>query len=237
MAAYFKLAAGAKDLKPGEDLWRDCIAAELWLNNREAVVQPKPFALCPKATARPHLDGKLDDDCWKGIKPLGLENVSGTGMKEFGTKAYFTCDDDYLYFAVECSHPAGKALPKAEKRRRDDDLRGKDRVDIVLDLDRDYQTYYRLQVDQRGCVAEDCTGDATWNPKWFVATEPTDTGWTAEIAIPRTELTGGAFKPGTTWGMNVTRVVPGVGCRTWGGPADAAPRPEGLGLMQFHERK
>ncbi len=237
VAAYFKTAAGAKDLKPGEDLWRDCLAAELWLNNREAVAQPKPFALCPKTPARPHLDGKLDDECWKGIKPLGLENVSGTGMKEYGTKAYFTCDDDYLYFAVECTHPAGKGLPKAEKRRRDDDLRGKDRVDIVLDLDRDYQTYYRLQVDQRGCVADDCTGDATWNPKWFVATEPTDTGWTAEIAIPRSELTGGAFKPGTTWGMNVTRVVPGVGCRTWSGPADATPKPEGLGLMQFHERK
>lgn len=236
VAGYFKTAAGARDLKPGEDLWRDCLAAELWLNNREAVVQPKPFAFCPKAADKPHLDGKLDDDCWKGIKPISLENAAGS-MKEYTTKAYFTCDDEYLYFAVECSHPSGKSQPKADKRRRDDDLRGRDRVDILLDLDRDYQTYYRLQVDQRGCVAEDCTGDGSWNPKWFVAVEPTDSGWTAEIAIPRTELTGGQFKAGTTWGMNVTRVVPGVGCRTWSGPADAAPRPEGIGLMQFHDAK
>jgi photosystem II stability/assembly factor-like uncharacterized protein len=236
VAAYFKLAAGAKDLKAGGDLWRDCIAAELWLNNREAVEQPKAFALCPKAADRPHLDGKLDDACWKGIKPLSLENVSGE-VKEYGTKAYFTADDEYLYFAVECSHPAGKSQPKAEKRRRDDDLRGKDRVDILLDVDRDYQTYYRLQIDQRGCVADDCTGDPTWNPKWFVAAEPTDTGWTAEIAIPRAELTGGLLKPGSTWAMNVTRVVPGAGCRTWSGPAAAAPRPEGMGLMQFQERR
>lgn len=236
VAGYFKLAAGAKDLKPGSDLWRDCIAAELWLNNREAVAQPKPFALCPNAPARPHLDGKLDDECWKGIKPLTLGESSGE-VKEYGTKAYFAADDEYLYFAVECTHPAGKNLPKAEKRQRDDDLRGRDRVDILLDVDRDYQSYYRLQIDQRGCVAEDCTGDRTWNPKWFVAVEPTDTGWTAEIAIPRSELTGGVFKPGLTWGMNVTRVVPGVGCRTWSGPADAAPRPEGMGLMQFHDRK
>lgn len=236
VAAYFKSAAGAKDLKPGEDLWRDCIAAELWLNNREAVAQPKPFALCPKTTARPHLDGKLDDDCWKGIKPLSLDGTRGE-VKEYGTKAYFTCDEEYVYFAVECSHPTGKSLPKAEKRRRDDDLRGKDRVDILLDLDRDYQTYYRLQIDQTGCVADDCTGDTGWNPKWFVAVEPTETGWTAEIAIPRTELTGGLFKAGGTWGMNVTRVVPGVGCRTWSGPAEAAAKPEGMGLMQFHEVK
>jgi photosystem II stability/assembly factor-like uncharacterized protein len=236
VAAYFKLAAGAKDLKAGSDLWRDCIAAEWWLNNREAVEQPKAFALCPKAADRPHLDGKLDDACWKGIKPLSLENVAGE-MKEYGTKAYFTADDEYLYFAVECTHPAGKSQPKAEKRRRDDDLRGRDRVDILLDVDRDYQTYYRLQIDQRGCVAEDCTGDPTWNPKWFVACEPTDTGWTAEIAIPRAELTGGLLKAGGTWAMNVTRVVPGVGCRTWSGPAAAAPRGEGMGLMQFQERR
>ncbi|MFY7951331.1 MAG: YCF48-related protein, partial [Armatimonadaceae bacterium] len=236
VAAYFKSAAGAKELKPGEDLWRDCIAAELWLNNREAVAQPKPFALCPKTTARPHLDGKLADDCWKGIKPLSLDGTRGE-VKEYGTKAYFTCDEEYLYFAVECSHPTGKSLPKAEKRRRDDDLRGKDRVDILLDLDRDYQSYYRLQIDQTGCVADDCTGDSGWNPKWFVAVEPTATGWTAEIAIPRTELTGGLFKAGGTWGMNVTRVVPGVGCRTWSGPADSAAKPEGMGLMQFHEVK
>lgn len=235
IAGYFKTAAGAKELKAGEDLWRDCLAAELWLNNREAVAPPKAFALCPKAADRPHLDGKLDDDCWKGIKPLALDVTSGA-VKEYGTKAYFTADDEYLYFAVECSHPAGKGQPKAEKRRRDDDLRGRDRVDILLDVDRDYQTYFRLQVDQRGCVADDCTGDATWNPKWFVACEPTETGWTAEIAIPKAELTGG-FKPGTTWAMNVTRVVPGVGCRAWSGPAAASPKPEGMGLMQFHDRK
>jgi photosystem II stability/assembly factor-like uncharacterized protein len=236
VAAYLNAAAGSKELKPGADLWRDCIAAELWLNNRDAVAPPKPFARCPKVTARPHLDGKLDDECWKAIQPISLDHTTGD-MKEYTTKAYFTCDDEYLYFAVECKHPAGRGQPKAEKRRRDDDLRGRDRVDILLDVDRDYQTYFRLQVDQRGCVAEDCTGDSGWNPKWFVAADPTDTGWTAEIAIPRTELTAAGFKAGTTWAMNATRVVPGVGCGTWSGPAGASPRPEGMGLMQFHEGK
>ena len=69
-------------------------------------------------------------------------------------------------------------------------MTGHDRVDILLDLDRDYQTYYRFQVDHRGCLAEDCWGDKTWNPKYFVGFDATDTGWTAEIAIPFIELTG-----------------------------------------------
>lgn len=237
VSAYFAANAGMRDMAPGANLWRDCLATELWLADRTAVpVQPKPFALCPKVANKPFLDGKLDDDCWKGQKPIEARTARGE-LTGYSTKAYFAFDDEYLYFAVECSHPDGKALPKAEQRRRDDDLRGKDRVDILLDLDRDYQTYYRLQVDQRGCVAEDCWGDATWNPKWFVAVEPTPTGWTAEIAIPRAELAGGAFKPGTTWGMNVTRVVPGMGCQTWSGPAADTPRPEGMGLMQLHDEK
>ena len=63
-------------------------------------------------------------------------------------------------------------------------MTGRDRVDILLDLDRDYQTYYRFQIDHRGCLAEDCWGDKTWNPKYFAAFHSTDTGWTAEIAIP-----------------------------------------------------
>ncbi len=52
-----------------------------------------------------------------------------------------------------------------------------------------------------------------------------------------TKLTGRAFTVGTTWGMNVTRMAPGVGRHTWSGPVDATPRPEGLGLMQFHKRR
>ena len=235
---YFRTTPGAADRKPGEDHWRDCLAAEMWLANKQAIaVPPKPFALCPKAAVKPFLDGKLDDECWKAFKPLELKNVSGAGLAEYGTKAYFTFDDEFVYVAVECTHPEGKQQPKAEARRRDDDLRGFDRVDLLFDLDRDYQTYYRFQIDQRGCVAEDCWGDRSWNPKYFAAVEPTPTGWTAEIAIPRSELTGAPLTHHTTWAMNVSRVVPGVGVRTWSGTPTAAPRPECMGLMQFFAEK
>lgn len=235
---YFRANPGAADRKPGEDLWRDCLAAEAWLANKQSiVVQPKPLAVCPKTVVKPFLDGKLDDDCWKQYKPLELKNTTGAGMADYGTKAYFAFDDEFLYIAVECSHPEGKQQPKVTDRKRDGDLRGFDRVDLLLDVDRDYQTYYRFQIDQRGCVAEDCWGDAAWNPKWFCAVEPTATGWTAELAIPRSELSGATLNHHTTWAMNVSRVVPGVGVRSWSGPATATPKPEGMGLMQFFVEK
>ncbi len=188
----------------------------------------RPLAQCKATAVRPLLDGKLDDECWKTATPVTTQSVAG-----YPTEARFASDEKFLYVAVTCGHPEGKQVPKVEKRGRDADLSGHDRVELMLDMDRDYQTYYRLRVDQRGAVAEDCWGDAGWNPRWFVATDSAATGWTAEVAIPWAELTGAPPSAGHVWAMNVVRVVPGAGVASWGGPSDAAPTPMAMGLMRF----
>jgi hypothetical protein len=247
VAKYFKNAPGAAAMPPGVDPWRDCLAAELWLANRNAVpAPPKPLGVCKLAESRPLLDGKLDDACWQAAKPMELKVASSAGdkpeeAKSFGsqykTTAMFSYDDRYLYVAVKCDHPAGKKVEPVAKRTRDADLSGHDRVDVLIDLDRDYQTYYRFQIDHRGCLAEDCWGDRTWNPKYHVAFHSTDAGWTAEFAIPLVELTGERPSHGKSWAVNVSRVVPGAGLQAWSGPADNEPRPEGMGLLQFRADK
>lgn len=246
---YFKHAPAAVTAAPGADPWRDCLAAELWLANTSAIpVPPKPLAFCKLTDTRPLLDGKLDDACWKNAKPLPLKVMTAAGEgdhsharqlfeKLYKTEGMFAYDGRYLYVAVRCEHPAGKKVEPVAKRTRDADLRGHDRVDILLDVDRDYQTYYRFQIDHRGCLAEDCWGDKGWNPKYHVAFHATDTGWTAEVAIPLAELTGDRPAHGKTWAMNVSRFVPGAGVQSWSGPADADPRPEGMGLLQFRADK
>jgi hypothetical protein len=177
---------------------------------------------------------------------MPLKVVSSSGDKsdevaafaeEYKTEARFAFDAHFLYIGVVCSHPAGQGVPPVGKRDRDADLTGHDRVDILLDMDRDYQTYYRFQIDHRGCLAEDCWGDKSWNPKYFVAFNPTDTGWTAEIAIPLAELTGDKPSTGKVWAANVSRVVPGKGMQTWSTPADGEPRPEGMGFLQFQAER
>jgi hypothetical protein len=120
-------------------------------------------------------------------------------------------------------------------RQRDADLRPFDRVSILLDLDRDYSTFFRLEVDQRGCVCEDCWGDKSWNPKWYVAVRSSDTCWQIEAAIPLIELTGQPVPVNTAWAVNVVRVLPGRGVQAFSLPADVEPRPEGLGLMLFRD--
>lgn len=218
-------------------LWATAIATELWLANRSLADQaPRPHAYSRIAEARPNLDGKLDDACWAQAKPFALQQGTARLTQEYATSARIMHDAEFLYLAVECRHPETTPEAKASKRRRDDDLAGRDRVDFTLDLDRDYQSYFRFQIDHRGCVAEDCSGDRTWNPRWFVAVEPTPTGWTAEIAIPLPEVYGSVPRHGYVWAMNLTRVLPGKGVLSWSGPADADPRPEGAGILEFTAR-
>ncbi len=239
-----------------EGPWRRCALAELWLANRTGEA-PKPVLYCRATDSRPFLDGKLDDACWAIARPVRLQAVmdeqsrhdlarSGgrTGEeanlpeieKRYPTEVRMAHDVDFLYIAVRCGHPAGQSVEAAKVRTRDQDLRKHDRISILLDLDRDYATCFHLQVDQRGCVLEDCWGDRTWDPRWFVAIHREPTSWTAEIAIPRTALTSDHITSGNVWAANFVRVLPGQGVEAFSLPAEApevALRPEGMGLILF----
>jgi hypothetical protein len=220
--------AGPESREP----WRMRLADEEELAAGREPKQTKT-ATCRWTNAKPILDGKLDDACWQ-TQPVQILTcpVPMTNPSPF-VEARFAHDDRFLYVALTCCYAEGKKIAKAERRARDEDLSRHDRFELFLDLDRDYQTYYRFCVDQRGCVAEDCWGDANWNPRWFVAVDSTATAWTAELAIPLAELTGSTPRPGTTWAMNIVRVIPGVGTESWGGPSGASPNPESMGLLRF----
>jgi hypothetical protein len=186
--------------------------------------------------ARPYLDGKLDDVCWMESKPVKLGNAVGDSAARYPTEARVSHDSDFVYLAVRCGHPEGATTEPAVEKARDKDLRANDRVSVMLDLDRDYATCFHLQVDAAGRVAEDCWGDRTWDPRWFVAVKREANAWTLEAAIPRTALTGDHLTPGKAWAANVVRVLPGQGVQAFSTPAEApeeAMRPEGMGLLMF----
>lgn len=227
---YRAFAAGQPD-----GPWRKAALAELWLANRVGL-PPKPVLTVRGCDQRPYLDGKLDDVCWMEAKGVKLSNAVGDSATRYPTEARVSHDRDFLYVAVRCGHPDGATTEPAAVRARDKDLRANDRVSVLLDLDRDYGTCFHLQVDAAGCVAEDCWGDKTWDPKWFVAVKREANGWTVEAAIPRTALTGDHLVPGKAWAANVVRVLPGQGVQAFSTPAEApeeATRPEGMGLLLF----
>jgi photosystem II stability/assembly factor-like uncharacterized protein len=235
--------------KQPEGPWKAAALAELWLLDHQGA-PPKPVVACRYTESKPFLDGKLDDPCWKDAAVLRLvpagsdrRNVSEEArkaradfVKDYPTEVRLAYDREYLYVAVRCFHPVDKHVEPVKARTRDADLRPFDRVSILLDLDRDYATYYHLQIDQRGCVAEDCWGDRTWDPRWFVAVQSEPGMWIAEAAIPLDALTSEGVRPGRAWAFNAIRVLPGRGVQAWSLPAEVpeeAPRPEGMGLLLF----
>ena len=231
--------------------WRDAAAAELWLAQPQGP-PPKPIVTCRKCDTRPFLDGKFDDACWKDVQPIVLRDAADDPerkaasrdgkpavsplCKESPTKVWMTHDNDFLYLALRCERPAERQVPTVKGRARDADLRGHDRVSLFLDLDRDYATCFHFQVDERGCVREDCWGDVSWNPRWFVAVSSDASAWQIEAAIPLVALTGDSITSGRTWACNVVRVLPGQGVQAWSLPAgvpEKQPHLEGMGLLMF----
>ncbi|MCA9154005.1 MAG: hypothetical protein KDA38_04425 [Planctomycetales bacterium] len=212
--------------------WAERAAAELWLSDEQGR-PPAPQMVCSATVAKPRLDGKLDEPFWAAATPANL--ASGlSDDADWPAEVRMAHDQDFLYVAVQCRKAAGVDYsPSAETRPRDADLSARDRVDILLDIDRDASTFFRLTVDYRGWTREQCWESLGWNPNWYVAAAETETAWTIEAAIPRDELNSSAWQPMETWLVGLQRTVPNVGFQSWTPHSAAEPMPQGFGLLRF----
>jgi hypothetical protein len=118
-------------------------------------------------------------------------------------------------------------------RPRDPDLSGRDRIDLLIDVDRDYTSYFHLTVDYRGWACDRCLGSSAWNPQWYIASAQTDESWTVECAIAWSELSERVPTASDCWALGVQRIAPGGGFQAWNHPATPAVRGDGFGLLRF----
>ena len=222
---YLAQARGA-----GGGLWRDCARGEQWLADPKGTA-PRPVLPCVAAPGKPHLDGHLDDAIWKQAERAELHGVRPE--ENCPASVQLAYDDQFLYLALDFQKAPGAPYEAASgPRRRDADLSGQDRVEIFLDVDRDYATYYRLTIDHRGWTSEACWGDTSWNPQWFVASDAAEGHWTIEAAVPWDQL-GAPPTAHSAWGLGVQRIIPGVGFQSWNAPASLEGLPEGFGYLVF----
>ena len=215
--------------------YRDAALMELWLANRRGD-SPKPLAYCRQTDSRPYLDGDLQDSCWQGGKRLVLKNAQGNTADEYPTEVSLAYDMEFIYFAVQCRHPAGGFVPLVKTRTPDADVKPYDRISLMFDLDRDYSTYYHLQVDQRGCLADECvvnTADKSWNPRWFVSCKSDKTGYQIEGAIPITELTGEPITHQPELGIQRGSHHSRQGCASLVDSRRCDAQAEGMGILVF----
>ena len=212
--------------------WWQCAASETWLRGRSSA-PPKPVWYCTRSSTRPYLDGRLDDAVWQSAGRIAIASPQGDDA-QWPATAMIAYDREFLYLALSCRRAPGCDYPVAQQPRpRDADLTSHDRVELLIDVDRDWTSFLRLSVDSRGWTGEASLGTSSWNPTWFVAQEDDGRQWTIEAAVPLRELSLQPPQSGDAWSVGVQRMVPGVGFQSWSRPASPAVRPEGFGLLVF----
>ncbi|MES2788755.1 MAG: YCF48-related protein [Planctomycetota bacterium] len=214
--------------------WQKTAMTELWFSQM-AGVPPKSLYSVRTVPKPPVLDGLLSDECWQQSEEMALVTDQTGGPLKEKSFVLMCHDREFLYFAGVCSRVPNVPvnLPDHKGRTYDADLEDNDRITLMLDVDRDYVTYYRFTIDQRGWTNEDLWGDVSWNPKWYVAADGDEATWRFEVAIPWKELVPTAPGPGTMWAASVVRTAPAQGVQSWTTPVTSRPRLETGGLLKI----
>ena len=118
-------------------------------------------------------------------------------------------DDTYLYVGAYNRDSAGLSTLRMQDLRRDFDSMESDVFGVTVGSLGDGRTSFQFQVSplgSQGDVQAFDGGDAfnfTWDALWKVRTTRSDSGWTAEIAIPWMSL---KYRRGQkTWDVNFVR--------------------------------
>jgi hypothetical protein len=211
--------------------WTPCARGEQWLLGKGGR-SPRSVLECRRTPSKPFLDGILTDGCWKTSATADLKSIGSRA--ELGTHVLLAFDNQYLYVAADCQKAPGASYTSAAgSRPRDGDLTGRDRIDLLLDIDRDYTTYFRFSIDHRGWTNDACCDELAWNPKWHVAAMESEQTWAFEAAIPLAELGWEPAEQHEVWGIGLQRATPDGSSQSW--PAATAPRDrlEGCGYVVF----
>jgi len=160
------------------------------------------------------IDGLLNEPEWNlatASSPfIQIEPYQGK-QSNFATAVKALYNQKYLYFGITCRDPLGKKAIMATDFLRDFDYTKHDLVNLSFDTFNDKRNAMVFATNgygvQRDLLAfDDLYYDIDWDGLWTVRTNRTDSGWTAEIAIPWKTLR----YPKTTdslqsWGFNVYR--------------------------------
>ncbi len=209
-SAKARLQAGQPlgfDLEPIIEAARAREKAELQqrLKTRTAEIGRLPAGVAP-----PTVDGLLDDDAWRRIKPLDpfLPLATYGDQQVAETRAWVTYDDTSLYLAFRCAEPKPDAL-QIVGERHDDDLWQGDDVEVLLSAPGKTVPFYHFMINPRSVPWDGLhhgdTPDLTYNPTWQSAARVEKDHWAAEMAIPWAEMHMAAPANGAELRANLCR--------------------------------
>ncbi|MFH1904740.1 MAG: sugar-binding protein [bacterium] len=176
----------------------------LMISSPSEAVSKTGLLMVGETSVAPKIDGKLNDACWKNTiegSPFILKNQDKFAKEQ--TKAYLCYDKDNLYLAFKCEasilDPVNNQLHAFKKDvlvNDDDKLFGDDCIVILLDTNRDKNTFFDIIINGQGAINDaKCGGknpwgsrDKTWNSNAKISTRIENGYWVAEMSIPFSSL-------------------------------------------------
>lgn len=158
------------------------------------------------------LDGIPNEEAWNSVAWSGdfIQWKPNEGKApDQPTQFKILYDEKYLYIAYHCIDKNPDSIIKRMDRR--DQFPG-DWVEINIDSYHDQRTAFSFTLSVSGVRGDEFVSndgnnwDVNWNPIWFAKTHIDETGWTAEVKIPFSQLRYGN-EADKTWGIQVTRRI------------------------------
>ncbi len=171
----------------------------------------RPVATATPTTAAIRIDGHLTEDAWRSATPLTefvqVEPNAGQRAGERTEVRILTSPNALIIGARLYDSHAAELQPRLVRR---DDGTVADRLAITLDPYHNHRTAVRFTVTAAGAIADATVGaqhgaDPSWDAVWEAATAVDDSGWTAELRIPLSQL---RYAVGAdVWGIQIERFV------------------------------
>jgi hypothetical protein len=163
------------------------------------------------STARPVINGILDDACWKTGTWAGdfiqfIPNEGGKPSQQTFVKVLY--DDKSMYVAIRAmDNEPSKIAIKAGRR---DEFSG-DMVGISFDSYHDHRTGFEFDMSAAGqkldlVLTNPMLWDLNWNAVWYGKVAMGDSAWTTEMEIPLSQLRY-SNQNEQVWGMHVWRWI------------------------------
>ena len=161
------------------------------------------------------IDGELNESDWQKAKPIcqfvQIEPDEGKPISQ-PTEIRVLYDDAHLYFGFTCFDSDISKLVANEMRRDARGLHGNDNVFVLLDTYNDRRSGFFFRINALGGMQDSAvsnSGDSmnrNWDAVWSCRAKINENCWTAEIAIPFSQLRFNQSNE-MTWGMNVGREI------------------------------
>ncbi len=157
----------------------------------------------------PEMDGHLDEAVWSrlpritGLVDLSFRHAYLSDQTLFSV-AY---DGENMYIAIDCRDRQPEKIKATVTERDGNFWKVQDEtIELFFDADRTGEKLLQLAFNPLGTKFDRLEGKTTgWNGQWAVATKRTETGWTAEVAIPFADFPMKTPEPGFRLKANLGR--------------------------------